>query len=304
MRQTVLVIAGPTASGKSGLALDVAGQHNGVIINADSMQVYDGLPLLTAQPSPDDLAKAPHRLYGVLHPNDGCSATRWRDMALAEMEKARLEGKLPILTGGTGFYLKTLMEGISPIPEVPLEIRERLSARQKEIGTSALHAELAKADPETAAKLDPFNSQRVIRAMEVLEHTGTGLSKWQAIPRDKPAAHLHFKLATLLPPREVLYRHCDMRFAKMMENGALEEAEDFLAKIKSGAVSSTAPLAKALGFPELAAFIEGKTTREEAIEAAAMSTRRYAKRQVTWFRNQMKADMVLEIPHPGLIKLE
>ena len=304
MQKSVLVIAGPTASGKSGLALDVARQQNGCIINADSMQVYEGLPLLTALPSKADLAKAPHRLYAFLHPNDACSAVKWRGLALEEIEKAHQENKLPILTGGTGFYLKTLLEGVSPMPEVPPDVREKMAAWQREIGNPAFHAELTKRDPDTAAKLDPFNSQRLVRAMEVLEHTGQSLAKWHEIPREKPPAHLRFIIVTLLPTRDDLYRNCDARFAQMIDRGAVEETVKFLERMARGEVSKTAPLAKALGFPELTGFIDGRITKEEAVDAAILSTRHYAKRQVTWFRNQVTSDVVLEKPDSNLIKFD
>lgn len=297
-QKPVLIIAGPTASGKSGLALAVAVKKNGVIINADSMQIYAGLPLLAAQPPREDMTQAPHRLYAVLHPNDSCSAARWRGMALEEIEKAHGDNRLPILTGGTGFYLKALTEGLSPMPEVPQKIREKYSARQQEIGTAAFFEELQQADPEIAAKLDPSNPQRLIRAFEVLAHTGKSLAEWQKAPLEKPPAHLRFITVTLLPPREDLYRNCDARFDIMMQTGALEEAADFLKKIEAHEISATAPLAKALGFPELADFLRGKKTKEEATEAAKISTRHYAKRQTTWFRNQVTADLVLENPDP------
>jgi tRNA dimethylallyltransferase len=204
--KTVVVIGGPTASGKSGLALDIARRKNGAVINADSMQIYDGLPLLTAQPEAEDKEEAPHALYGALAPQDICTAARWRDMALAEIERFSAEGKLPIIVGGTGFYIKTLLQGISPIPEIAPGIREKLIARQKEMGNPAFHAALAKIDPATALKLDPFNTQRVVRAWEVLEGTGKSLAEWQSVPPVPPPAHLKFITVALLPPREILYK--------------------------------------------------------------------------------------------------
>lgn len=292
----VLVIGGPTASGKSSLALEVARRLNGIVLNADSMQIYEGLPILTAQPSQSDRQERPHILYEALSPDDVCSAARWRKMALAEIEKAHAQDLLPVVTGGTGFYLKTLLEGISPIPDVPPEIRRHAAALQKEMGNPGFHAELEKRDPKTAAKLDPFNTQRVVRAMEVLEHTGRPLAEWQEIPRERPPAHLRFRVVTLLPPRAALYRNCDSRFNAMLAKGAEAEAEAFLARIARGEIRKDAPLAKALGFPEIAAWISGKTDRDEAAAAAKLATRHYAKRQVTWFRRQIKADLALEEP--------
>lgn len=285
-RKTVLVIGGPTASGKSGLALSLAGKTGGVVINADSMQLYQGLPLLTAQPSREDRERAPHRLYEALGPDDSCDAARWRDMALAEIEKT---DALPIIVGGTGFYIKTLLKGISPMPDVPQGVREKLAALQKKLGNPGFHRELAKRDPVMAAKLDPFNTQRLVRAFEVLEATGRSLAEWQSLPPTPPPAHLKFITVVLLPERETLYKNCDGRFGAMLEKGALDEVRDF-----SGPASS--PLCKALGYPELRAHLDERLTLEEAERKARISTHRYAKRQVTWFRHQMTADLVLPVP--------
>lgn len=282
------MIGGPTAGGKSGLALSVASAKNGVIINADSMQMYDGLGILTAQPSPEDLSAAPHRLYATLKPDDICSAARWRDMALAEIDRVIAEGKLPIIVGGTGFYIRTLLSGISPVPEIAPEIRDRLNARQKEIGNPAFHAELQKRDPVMAARLDPFNTQRLVRALEVLEGTGKSLAEWQALPPVPPPAHLNFVTSTLVPPRDRLYANCDARFGMMLKQGALEQVREFM-KTATPAM----PLAKALGYPELSSHLAGNISLTDAISLAQQSTRNYAKRQTTWFRNQMMPDVAL-----------
>jgi tRNA dimethylallyltransferase len=267
---------------------------NGVVINADSMQIYQGLPLLTAQPSTEDCARVPHRLYSVLAPADVCSAARWRDLAIDEILKAQAENKLPVIVGGTGFYLKTLLEGMSPIPEIPASFREEAAALQKQLGNPGFHQELAKRDPATAAKLDPFNTQRLIRAWEVLAATGKSLAAWQSSPRVGPPEDLRFLTVTLQPPRARLYAACDSRFIKMLELGALAEAKKFQAQ----AHEKTA-LSKALGYPELLAHIAGSITLPEAVTLAQQSTRNYAKRQTTWFRHQIKPDMVLENPDPA-----
>ena len=290
-QHTVLVIGGPTASGKSGLALSVARRKNGVIINADSMQMYDGLGILTAQPSQEDLSAAPHRLYATLQPDDICSAARWRDIALAEIDRVNAEGKFPIIVGGTGFYIRTLLSGISPVPEIAPEIRDRLNARQKEIGNPAFHAELQKRDPAMAEKLNPYNTQRLVRAMEVLEGTGKSLAEWQALPPEPPPAHLKFITATLVPPREKLYAQCDARFGIMLKQGALEQVREFMNTATPGM-----PLAKALGYPELSSHLAGNISLTDAISLAQQSTRNYAKRQTTWFRNQMVPDITLDAP--------
>jgi tRNA dimethylallyltransferase len=252
------------------------------------MQVYDALPLLTAQPSEADKAEAPHRLYGTMPPNEICSAARWREVALKEIDTVLAEGRLPVVTGGTGFYLKTLIEGLSPIPDVPHELRSKIAARQREIGNPAFHAELAKRDPKTAAKLHPFNTQRLVRATEVLEATGKSLADWQEQPRQGPPPHLKFKTVILIPPRAQLYMQCDERFGQMISAGALDEVREFM-KVAQPAW----PLSKALGYPELSSHLAGKLSLTDAIALAQAATRHYAKRQVTWFRHQLKPDLVI-----------
>ena len=282
MKKTVLIIGGPTASGKSGLAVAVAEARSGVVINGDLMQVYRGLPLLTAQPSPADQIKVPHRLYAVLPPAEICSAAHWRDLALAEIRRAQEEDKAPIIVGGTGFYLKTLLQGISPIPDIPPAFRAEAAALQKELGNPRFHQELAKRDPATAAKLDPLNTQRLVRAWEVLLATGKSLAEWQAVPRVGPPEDLRFLTVILQPPRALLYAACNNRFEDMIEKGALEEVQQF----HKQAPADTA-LSKALGYPELLAHLAEKTSLAEAIKLAQQSTRNYAKRQTTWFRHQI-----------------
>ncbi|MCK5556049.1 MAG: tRNA (adenosine(37)-N6)-dimethylallyltransferase MiaA, partial [Alphaproteobacteria bacterium] len=181
-QKPVLVIGGPTASGKSGLALSLASSLSGVIINDDSMQIYQGLPLLTAHPSEEDFLHIPHRLYASLSPDDTCSAARWRNLALEEISKAHAENKLPIIVGGSGFYLKTLLQGISPVPDVPRTVRDKISALQKKLGNPEFHQAFSIHDPVMAARLDPFNTQRLIRAWEVLEATGKSLAEWHTLP--------------------------------------------------------------------------------------------------------------------------
>lgn len=253
------------------------------------MQLYDGLHLLTAQPSVADKEGAPHRLYGALPPEAICSSARWREMALKEIDAVLAEKRLPIVTGGTGFYLKTLIQGLSPIPEVPHTLRAEIAARQREMGNPAFHAELAKRDPKMAAKLHPFNTQRLVRAFEVLEATGKSLADWQELPREMPPAHLKFVTVTLIPPRAQLYRQCDERFGQMMRTGALQEAKEFM-----GRARPEWPLSKALGYPELASHLAGNLSLTDAIKLAQAATRHYAKRQVTWFRHQLSVDLVLE----------
>ena len=258
------------------------------------MQIYQGLPIITAQPSSADIAQAPHRLYATLSPADTCSAARWRDLALAEIRAAQKEGKLPIIVGGTGFYLNALLEGLSPLPDVPARFRAEAAALQKELGNPGFHQELARRDPLTAAKIDPLNTQRVVRAFEVLLATGKSLAEWQSAPRIGPPEDLRFLTAVLQPRREILYAACDGRFSKMLEAGALEEAKEF-----NQHTPDNTSLSKAVGYPELLAYLAGKISLAEAITLAQQSTRNYAKRQTTWFKNQIKADIVLEDPAPA-----
>ncbi|MDD9901401.1 MAG: tRNA (adenosine(37)-N6)-dimethylallyltransferase MiaA [Alphaproteobacteria bacterium] len=289
--KTVIIIGGPTASGKSGLALDLAQELGGVVINADSMQLYDGLHILTAQPSTDDKTAVPHTLYGALKPDEKCHAAAWRDMALKDIDAALAQNKTPIVAGGTGFYIKTLVEGISPIPDVPEDIRKAATTLMADIGNIAFHEKLAQRDPVMAAKLDPGNTQRLIRAWEVLDATGQSLAVWQDMPATPPPPHLSFTTITLLPPRADLYARCDARFEHMAKNGAIEETEHFM---KQGFENS--PLENALGYTEFCGYLNGTHSLEDATTKAQQRTRNYAKRQTTWFRHQITPNITLNAP--------
>ncbi len=283
-----LVIAGPTASGKSGLALAVAEEFGGTVVNADSMQVYATLRVLTARPAPADEARVPHRLYGGLDPAESCSAARWRDLAAAELAAAWRAGRLPVVVGGTGLYLRALMQGLSPIPEIPAEIRAAARARLAELGNAAFHAELARLDPVMAARLDVGNSQRLARAWEVLHATGRSLAQWQAAAPEGGVA-ADWLVLTLMPPRDALNAACDGRFHRMVEQGALDEVRALLAR----GLDPALPAMKALGVAELAAHARGEVDLNQAIAGATRATRAYAKRQLTWFRHQMPAAHVV-----------
>lgn len=284
-RKPVLVIGGPTASGKSGLALELADRLAGTVINADSMQIYAGLPILTAAPGPADRARAPHQLYGVVPPSERMSVARWRAMALAEVRAAHAAGRLPILVGGTGLYLKAMMEGLSAIPEVPAEVRDAALALRADIGTPALHARLAARDPDSAARLKPGDTARVLRAWEVLEATGRPIGDWQRTGGAGPPPGLAFLVLVVEPPRDRLYAACDARFGAMLERGALAEVRALAAL----GLDPDLPAMKALGVPELLAHLRGETDLETAAAKARQHTRNYAKRQSTWFRNQLAA---------------
>lgn len=294
---TVLIVAGPTAGGKSALALAAARRWNGTVINADSMQIYDGLPVLTAHPSAQEKAEIPHRLYGVLPPAEQCSAARWCDMAQAEIAAAHKAGRLPVVTGGTGFYIKALTEGLSPIPAVPEEIRRQVQADFAARGKEDFAKRLAAKDPVIAARIDMNNPQRMMRAMEVLEATGDSLAHWQDTAKQGGLdADLRIVTVVLLPERARLYERCDKRFAWMLEQGALEEVRDFAARMDAGDIPEDAPLTQALGFAELRRYLAGDLTRGEAEELSCRITRRYAKRQTTWFKNQLKAALFVDAP--------
>ncbi len=286
----VYIIGGPTASGKSAHAMALAAQHDGVIINADSMQIYDGLPTLTAQPSAGDRAIHPHELYGVLHPNDDCSAGNWREMVEPLIHDILAQGKAPIVVGGSGLYINALILGLSPVIDIPDEIRRAASDKQKELGNPAFHTELSKRDPVMAERLEPFNTARLVRAWEVLEATGKSLAEWQAMPRVGPPDDWLFDITLVMPEREILYDRCNKRFEWMLENGALEELKEFNAEIAKGEIKPNALLCHALGAKPLTAYLNGELSKEEAIERGQGETRRYAKRQVTWFKHQIKQD--------------
>jgi tRNA dimethylallyltransferase len=280
-----LLVAGPTASGKSALALALAERLGGTVINADSMQVYRELRVITARPTAEEEARAPHRLYGVRPAADAASVAWWRDQALAAMEAARAEGRLPILCGGTGMYFAALTQGLSDIPPVPAPVREEARRLLAQDGPAALHARLAAADPETAARLRPTDSQRIARAYEVWRGTGRGLASWQAGGGTGPAP---WRFAAILidPPRDVLRAAIAERWAGMLAGGAVEEVRALAAQ----GLDLALPAMRAHGVPELAAMLAGRMTAEEASRRAILNTGQYTKRQATWFRHHALAD--------------
>jgi tRNA dimethylallyltransferase len=281
----VIVIGGPTASGKSGLALAVAERLDGVVINGDAIQVYRDLRVLTARPSEADERRAPHRLYGMLDAAETCSAGRWQELALAEIAAAKEAGKRAVVVGGTGLYLRALTEGIAPIPDIPAGIRAAARTRYAEIGKEEFYAELAARDPVMAARLQPADGQRLMRAWEVIEATGRSLAQWQDEPMEVPK--LDFTMIVLTPPREDIYAACDVRLDAMVAGGALDEVGTLTKRAESEKLDPGLPVLKALGYAELASHLAGRTTLEAAVAAAQQQTRRYAKRQMTWFRHQL-----------------
>lgn len=288
-RFPVLVVAGPTCSGKSALALELAIAFGGTVINADSMQVYRELRILTARPSAADEARAPHRLYGVLSAAEPCSAARWREMAVAAIGAARGAGRLPIVCGGTGLYLKALIEGLSPLPDIPADTRASVRARFATAKTEDIRAALRKADPKAAACLSAADRQRQLRALEVMEATGRSIMDWQAAPPSGPPPGADFCSILLMPPRKALYEACDARFRRMLAEGALDEA----AHLRSLGLDAALPAMKALGVSALIRHLDGEIGLECAVAAAQQATRNYVKRQVTWFKRQFVADLEL-----------
>jgi tRNA dimethylallyltransferase len=280
-RPASLIVAGPTASGKSALALALAERLGGAVINADSMQVYRDLRVLTARPTAEEEARVPHLLYGVRDAAEPASAGWWREAALAEMQAAHSAGRLPILCGGTGLWLSALARGIGGMPAVPAAVREEARALAAAIGSEALHARLAAADPATAAQLSPGDSQRVIRAWEVLRATGEGMAAWWRKP-GVPPAPWRFAMILLKPPRAVVRAAIDARFLAMIEAGALDEVRGLAAR----GLDPALPAMKAHGVPNLAAALAGAIPLAQAVAEGQAMVRQYAKRQDTWFRHQ------------------
>ena len=286
VNRRAVLIAGPTASGKSALALALAERHRGVVINADSMQVYRDLAILTARPDAATMARAPHRLYGILDAADACSVGRWHDLARTGIEAAWRAGRLPILVGGTGLYFRALLHGLAPVPAIPHEVRARIRERLAIKGPEALHHELAERDPAMAARLRPTDSQRIVRALEVIEATGRSLAAYQETTepgalRDADREGRVLKVVLDLA-REELYRRIDARFLAMIERGALEEVRRLVAR----GLDPGLPAMKALGVAPLARHLAGVIDRAEAVRLGRQESRRYAKRQMTWFRTQ------------------
>jgi tRNA dimethylallyltransferase len=283
-----MLIAGPTASGKSAAALAMAMRIDGVVINADSMQVYAEPRILTARPSDAELAPAPHLLYGHVSVTEHYSVGRYLADAADALAQARAMGRTPIFAGGTGLYFDALTEGIADMPDVPASVREATAARRKELGPEAFFAELTARDPQIASRLRASDTQRTIRAYEVFEATGRSLAYWQ-MQKGKPLLDgMSLIRFVMLPPRDELYRRIDARFDDMLARGALDEARAL------AGIDPSLPAAKILGLRELLAVAEGTMTLDDARTLAKTATRQYAKRQMTWFRNRMGDWVVMQ----------
>jgi tRNA dimethylallyltransferase len=276
------LIAGPTASGKSALALALAEETRGVIVNADSAQVYRDLSIVSARPSAEDEARAPHRLYGYRDGAQACSAADWAGDARREIEAAHAGGRLPILVGGTGLYLRTLLDGIAPVPSIAPDVRQSVRG----MAVAQAFEALAEEDPKAAQRLRPTDTTRVQRALEVVRSTGRTLAEWQREKHGGIGETVSLKPLLLLPPREWLYARCDGRFEEMLSPEGLAEVRSLSARN----LDSALPVMRAIGLREIAAFLAGALSREAALEAGRTATRQYAKRQYTWFGNQPPAE--------------
>ncbi len=280
MSWDAVLIAGPTAGGKSAAALALAERIGGIVVNADSMQVYSELRVLTARPSEADEARVPHRLYGHVSAHERYSVGRYQDDAARVLEDSRREGRTPIFTGGTGLYFDVLTQGLSPIPPIAADVRARVRASFDAMGRDAFLAELIVRD-SNAAKLVASDTQRLLRAADVLEGTGRSLSQWQKMSGKPVLENLNVARFVIAPPRAILYERIARRFAAMVENGGLDEARNLTG------IEPSLPAAKALGLPQLQRHLAGELALEDAVADAQKATRNYVKRQTTWFRNRM-----------------
>lgn len=274
----VALIAGPTASGKTALALHLSKNRDVTIINADSAQVYAELPVLSAQPTPREMASAPHRLFGYLSGGTACSAADWAAAAKAAIAHAHEAGRLPILVGGTGLYLRVLLDGIAPVPDIDPDVRTAVRLLETEDAYRLLQVE----DGPAAAILHANDDSRIKRALEVIRSSKRSIAEWRGDKVGGIAGDIALKPVLLLPPRPWLHERCDRRFSIMMEQGAVQEVEVLLAKRLPG----DAPIMRAIGVPEISAMLSSEINRDEAILRGQAATRQYAKRQFTWFRNQ------------------
>ena len=287
----ISVVAGPTASGKSAYALKLAKDKKGCVINADAMQLYKELPTLTAQPSQEEQADIPHSLYGILDAGERINAARWCILAKQEIKRCFELGLHPILTGGTGFYLKALIEGLSPIPDTSDEMRRNSLAKARELGSEKFHQEISKFDPELTERINLNDTQRLAHGWAVYQETGKPLSEWQKLPKTPPPAEWKFDIFLILPEREKLYERIEKRFDLMLENNVMEEVTNLSRRIDKNEVERDASIIIAHGFRALRGYLKGEKTFEDARHIGIKDTRHYAKRQFTWFRHQINDDL-------------
>jgi tRNA dimethylallyltransferase len=286
-RLPVALIAGPTASGKSALAVALAKSlceagPDAVVVNADASQVYADLKILSARPTDEEMEGISHRLFGHIDAADPHNAVRWADEARGVIAEAHAAGRIPVLVGGTGLHMRTLLNGIAPVPEIDPDIREAVRA----LPVADAHAALADADPAAAARLNAADTTRIARALEVVRSTGRTLADWQRAIAGGIADQIALAPLILLPPRDWLRERCDLRLVQMFDRGAVKEAEVLLAR----GLDPDLPAMRAIGVPQIAGHLAGEVTRDEALDQTQAATRQYAKRQYTWFRNQPPAD--------------
>lgn len=281
-----VIVAGATASGKSAFAIALAQAMDAVIINADALQLYADLDVLSARPNTEEMRAVPHALYGTLAADEAASAGRWLELAVPAINAAIAAGRKPLIVGGTGLYIKTLREGISPIPNAPEQVRRDLEAELAAKSLPTLYAELETHDPTLAQRLKPNDTQRILRGLEIFRATNIPLSQWQATPAQPPLPHFNFYTVEITRPREELYARCDLRVDVMMKSGAIAEVERLLAM----QLPNHLPIMRAVGVPELAAYLRSEMSYDEAVEKMKQMTRNYAKRQLTWLRNQWVAN--------------
>ncbi len=295
MPKNVIVIAGPTASGKSRLAIDLAKELNGVIVNADASQVYSGIPIIAASPSAEDKQEADHRLYEYLDVAVNGNVYDWLEKAVSEIRLIWQEGKLPIVVGGGGLYLDNLINGTTPIPNVKPQIREEILSFLEKNGIEALYNKLEQEDIEAAKMLKPNDTTSVRRALEIFHSTGISISEWYKKPMIQKLPEAEFLTIALLPDKKILDERCDLRFEKMLDSGAIDEVKYLISRN----LSFDLPAMRAKGVPELIEAIQGNISFDEAVDLAKIHTRQYAKRQLTWFRNKLKADVVFKDCYTG-----
>lgn len=281
---TVIIVAGPTASGKSALAIDLALRYGGEIVNADSMQVYAGTSIISAAPSEEEKKMVPHYLYEIYPPSKNGTVVEWLKLAVAQIKEIWAKGKLPVVVGGTGLYIDNLINGTTPIPEPSADVREQVKKIDK------VYAWLQENDAKAAQMLNAADKTRVRRAAEIFLQTGKSIAEWYKEPMVKYLPEADFKVIKILPPAKDLDERCYARFDKMMEQGALEEVRSLL----DLRLPENLPVMKMLGVPELAMFLLGESSFEEAVALAKLHTRQYAKRQRTWFRNKLNAEYILD----------
>ena len=295
MKNSVIVIGGPTASGKSKLAIDLALRLNGEIINADSMQVYADTPILSAVPDNKEKALAEHHMFEIYESSVHGNVVDWLDLCVNKIQEIQAKGKLPVVVGGTGLYLNNLINGTTPIPPAAKEVREKIYAELKENSLEYMYEKLQKIDEKTAKRLSKNDKTRILRALEVYASTGIKISDWYEKPLIKRLPQAKFFVIKLLPDIAELNERCAFRFEKMIKEGALTEVKKLIAKN----LPDDLPAMKALGVPELTAYLKGEITLNEAVVLAKIHTRQYAKRQLTWFRNQLKADITVTECYDG-----